>query len=317
MKTVTGKLVSTKPISLSNAAKYMSRFTSSENGASTAIAVYLHRTSEAFNGLVQFHKKLKGASHSSREEEEQVSQPLSVDAKIEQSAAVVGESQKRKKKKSGNKGENEESVGRGGDKVFGTIGEEIKQEPIEVEVDVKKEKKKKKRTKEVAEDIKVNDGETVDQSEHTGKKNGLQNGGGFDQIKTETFEDGSMNGAEGGGVGLQKRDKKKKKDRKEKEVEERFGNSMNKGNEADGDNISKQLKVEVKEEIDRVVEGSVELSDNKKKKKKKMKAEDEEVGRSFGGDEGKKRKSREVDGEETIDSAEQSGKKKKKKRRIE
>ncbi|CAI9105247.1 OLC1v1004131C1 [Oldenlandia corymbosa var. corymbosa] len=142
------------------------------------------------------------------------------------------------KKKSGNKGENEESVGRGGDIVFGTIGEEIKQEPIELKVDVKKEKKK----------------------------------------KTETFEDGNVNGAEGEGVGLQKGDKKKKKDRKEKEVEERFGNLVNKGSEADGDNNSKQLNVEVKEEIDRVAEGSVELSDNKKKKKKKMKAEEKQGG---------------------------------------
>ncbi|KAK9727296.1 hypothetical protein RND81_05G272000 [Saponaria officinalis] len=59
MKTVSGKVVSCQQISLSRAAKYISRFTTSDNEASPAFAAYLRRTSAAFNHLVQLHKEYK------------------------------------------------------------------------------------------------------------------------------------------------------------------------------------------------------------------------------------------------------------------
>ncbi|KAJ7959246.1 Protein BPS1, chloroplastic [Quillaja saponaria] len=63
MKTISGKSISSKPISLSKAAKILSKFVSAENGASQAINAYLQRSSASFNELNQLHKELR-APHS-------------------------------------------------------------------------------------------------------------------------------------------------------------------------------------------------------------------------------------------------------------
>ncbi|KAL1353451.1 hypothetical protein HN51_017400 [Arachis hypogaea] len=63
MKTISGYCVSSKDISLSKAAKILSKFVSAENGASHAINAYLHRASAAFSELKQLHKEVK-SSHS-------------------------------------------------------------------------------------------------------------------------------------------------------------------------------------------------------------------------------------------------------------
>ena len=59
MKKICGKPVSEKPISLSKAAKILSKFISAENGASHVINAYLHRASSSFSELNQLHKELK------------------------------------------------------------------------------------------------------------------------------------------------------------------------------------------------------------------------------------------------------------------
>lgn len=59
MKTISGRCVSVKDISLSKAAKILSNFVSADNGASHVINAYLHRASEAFNELNQLHKELE------------------------------------------------------------------------------------------------------------------------------------------------------------------------------------------------------------------------------------------------------------------
>ncbi|KAI5666174.1 hypothetical protein M9H77_16027 [Catharanthus roseus] len=59
MKTISGRLISSKTISLSRAARNLSGFVGHENGASDAVSLYLKRTAEAFNRLVSFHKELK------------------------------------------------------------------------------------------------------------------------------------------------------------------------------------------------------------------------------------------------------------------
>lgn len=61
MKTVSGKIVSTKPVILSKAATILSNFVTIENGASQSVSTYLRRASVAFNELVYFkkHHKLK------------------------------------------------------------------------------------------------------------------------------------------------------------------------------------------------------------------------------------------------------------------
>ncbi|XP_057718425.1 uncharacterized protein LOC130932968 [Arachis stenosperma] len=63
MKTISGYCVSSKDISLSKAAKILSKFVSADNGASHAINAYLHRASAAFGELKQLHKEVK-SSHS-------------------------------------------------------------------------------------------------------------------------------------------------------------------------------------------------------------------------------------------------------------
>lgn len=59
---ISGRVVSRKAISLSRAAKLISRFAAVENGSSPAVSIYLHRTSDAFNHLAQFHSKTKNSS---------------------------------------------------------------------------------------------------------------------------------------------------------------------------------------------------------------------------------------------------------------
>ncbi|KAM7522272.1 hypothetical protein LguiA_012174 [Lonicera macranthoides] len=59
MKTVSGKVISNKPISLSKSSKILSNFISVENGASHSVSIYLKRASSSFTQLVQFHKQLK------------------------------------------------------------------------------------------------------------------------------------------------------------------------------------------------------------------------------------------------------------------
>ncbi|KAE9586234.1 hypothetical protein Lal_00000766 [Lupinus albus] len=59
MKTISGNCVSSKQISLSKAAKILSKFVSADNGASQVTSAYLHRASTAFNELKQLHKELK------------------------------------------------------------------------------------------------------------------------------------------------------------------------------------------------------------------------------------------------------------------
>ncbi|XP_022986894.1 cylicin-1-like [Cucurbita maxima] len=61
MKTVTGSIVSSKPISISKAASTLSSFLSVDNGASKAICAYLRRASASFNELKQLHKELKSS----------------------------------------------------------------------------------------------------------------------------------------------------------------------------------------------------------------------------------------------------------------
>lgn len=57
MKTVSGEIISTSPISLAKASsKVLSKFVTVDDGTSPAIGIYLRKASGAFNVLVQFHK---------------------------------------------------------------------------------------------------------------------------------------------------------------------------------------------------------------------------------------------------------------------
>ncbi|KAJ8440236.1 hypothetical protein Cgig2_024001 [Carnegiea gigantea] len=62
MKTVSGVVLSSKPVSLYRAARVLSKFVASDNGASPAFTAYLKRASASFDELVQLRKELKGSS---------------------------------------------------------------------------------------------------------------------------------------------------------------------------------------------------------------------------------------------------------------
>ncbi|KAF5768838.1 hypothetical protein HanXRQr2_Chr14g0641211 [Helianthus annuus] len=68
MKTVSGRIVSTKPLSLSKAAYVLSNFVSSDNGASQPVAAYLRRASAAFDELAYFKKHIKSKKYSSKDD---------------------------------------------------------------------------------------------------------------------------------------------------------------------------------------------------------------------------------------------------------
>ncbi|KAK6919598.1 hypothetical protein RJ641_015502 [Dillenia turbinata] len=93
MKTISGKVISSKPISPSRAAKTMSKFASSEKGASDAVSACLRRAADACNELVQLHKELK-ASKSRRSLSE-----LESESKTEDFANEVSVKEEKKKKK--------------------------------------------------------------------------------------------------------------------------------------------------------------------------------------------------------------------------
>ncbi|RAL47604.1 hypothetical protein DM860_011342 [Cuscuta australis] len=74
MKTISGRVVSTAPVSLADAAAIMADFSASDTGASDAISVYISRAADAFNHLVQFHIRLKSPINSEtvkKEDEEE------------------------------------------------------------------------------------------------------------------------------------------------------------------------------------------------------------------------------------------------------
>lgn len=94
---ISGRVVSRKAISLSRASKLISRFAAVENGSSPAVSIYLHRTSDAFNHLVQFHSKTKNSSTIVHTVED--SQLTSVDNTLDEKKKKM-KNKKRKRKKS-------------------------------------------------------------------------------------------------------------------------------------------------------------------------------------------------------------------------
>ncbi|KAL7119759.1 hypothetical protein ACP275_02G082100 [Erythranthe tilingii] len=59
MRKISGQLISSKPVTLSRAAKLISRFAAVENGSSATVSLYLKRTADAFNNSVQTKEEKK------------------------------------------------------------------------------------------------------------------------------------------------------------------------------------------------------------------------------------------------------------------
>ncbi|GMP89144.1 hypothetical protein CsSME_00040837 [Camellia sinensis var. sinensis] len=101
MKTISGNVTSTKPISLSKASKILSNFVTAETGASHAVSAYLKRASASFNELVQFHKELKASKSDRRLKNNVQDHPLKYEHNSEEEYEEdsVGKKHKKKKKK--------------------------------------------------------------------------------------------------------------------------------------------------------------------------------------------------------------------------
>ncbi|XP_010535557.1 PREDICTED: protein FAM133-like [Tarenaya hassleriana] len=208
MKTVTGRVISAEPISVAKAASILSRFASSEHGATQAVSAYLRRASAAFNELKCLHRDLKTSTLNKKK-------PRS-DATLERNRTHEsgepgrsGEVKKKHKKKENESGKVGEFVENGGE-IGGSESETVREgEPGHERVQVsqgpsqdgeseRKEGKKKKKKKNREHDENVGDGEvtTKVKSEDNHRKE--------EKNKKKRKSDGEMGSEE-------KKNKKKKK----------------------------------------------------------------------------------------------------------
>lgn len=199
MKTLSGKVISTKPVSLSDAAAILSDFASTETGASDAVSVYIRRAADAFNQLVQFHNDMRPSNSGSKRlpvkveqfpEEKYRKNDKIRDLDVKNEALVktephsVATEENRKKKNYGaekvKKEKSEKGLNGGEEDRVGVSGsgkyrenkfEKVKTESTlknEPELDVvegdsmkKKDKKKKKKNKQLSEGNEGEEGETL------------------------------------------------------------------------------------------------------------------------------------------------------------
>lgn len=287
MKSVKGQVLSTTPISISKAAKILSKFVYADTSASQAVCAYLRRASASFNELNQLHKELK--SH--RKHKITKSKIVTEDGEPTQSFISNrsdGEESERKNHKKKKKKKKEEQRGWVGDTVENegeTVEDKvrIKIEESDLGVETGKSKHEKKRgevgiLKEVKSKVKIEEDGNVgieDDGRKEHKKSKGQNVGkvGFleeqkNRIKIE--KDGDM--------GMENVRKKHKKKR------ETSGYEVGEMKENGGGII---------------VEEEEEEEEGKKKKKKKRKSEEIEEGREMNLEEfqSKKKKKRKIEGE--------------------
>ncbi|KAK3206132.1 hypothetical protein Dsin_020178 [Dipteronia sinensis] len=211
MKTVTGRVLSTKPISLSKAASILSNFVSAETGASQAVCAYLRRTSISFHELSQFHKELKpnrnSKSKTAAADENPTRSATSSQRELSRGTwdDVGGESEKKKNKKKRSEIENLEGKGETGIEEDGNLG---------IENERKKKQKKHRKEKEIS------GGEIANWKEDGDV--GIENERKKHKKKKEKSKSGSEIGSfeeNGGGIGNEEGMKKKKK-RKSGEIED-------------------------------------------------------------------------------------------------
>ncbi|VVB16665.1 unnamed protein product [Arabis nemorensis] len=62
MKTVTGRIISAEPVSLTKAASLLINFASSDNGTSQDVSAYLQRVAAAFTELKSIHREILSSS---------------------------------------------------------------------------------------------------------------------------------------------------------------------------------------------------------------------------------------------------------------
>lgn len=281
MKSVKGEVLSTTPISITKAAKILSKFVYADTGASQAVCAYLRRASASFNELNQLHKELK--SHRKHKITKskivtEVGEPTQSFISNRSDGEESGRKNHKKKKK-----KKEEERGWVGDAVEnegGTVEDKvrIKIEESHLGVETGKSKREKKRgevgiLKEVMSKVKIEEDGNVgieDDDREKHKKSKGQNGvkiGYLEEQKTriKIEEDGDMR------VENVRKQHKKKRETSGYEVgemKENGGRIIVKEEEEEG-----KKKKRKSEEIEEGRETNLEEFQSKKKKKRKIEGE--------------------------------------------
>lgn len=243
MKTVTGKIVSSTPISVSKAAKIIANFAATDNGASQAVSAYLRRASASFNELKQLHREIQKPLKSGRKHKRSKSETTvegagesSLEPSVfnltrgtvelnQEASHGYGDSERSKHKNKKKKKEKYEVV---------DFGDGVGKIVIE---DGQSKRKKEKNECNFGED----EGKTViDHSEgkkHKKKEKGVK--------KIETFQENGVNNEKGEIRNDEEREgeKKKKKKRKSSEIEGIENNSSSEPRQ--------KKKKKIKNEVDK------------------------------------------------------------------
>ncbi|KAJ6758031.1 DNA TOPOISOMERASE 1-LIKE [Salix koriyanagi] len=152
MKTVTGKITKSTPVTIAKAASILSKFVSTDNGASQALNAYLRRATAAFDELARLHSK------SDRRKHKRDSAP---DQRVEASqSALVNDNEQRLKLEVKEEEETERSNEVKKEKIEVEVNEGKVVGKVENKVEKKLKKKKKKRKRNSGEvEVEVKEGE--------------------------------------------------------------------------------------------------------------------------------------------------------------
>jgi len=271
MKTVTGRVVSAEPISLSKAAKLLSGFASSDNGASQDVSAYLRRASAAFTELKSFHREIKSkeTKPSSDRETKSKETKQSSDARSERN--VIDEFDGGKIRYRNSEAVSVESIyGRERDmkksKDEDVVDEKVK-EKLEVKRRSEERKKEKKSKKNKDEDVvdekvkeKLEDEQRSAERKDKKKKKSKKNKDEDVVDEKEKLEDEQRS--------AERKEKKKKNNKDEDVVDEK---EKKKKRKSDEEIVSEERKSKKKRKSDEEM-GSEE---RKSKKKRKLKEIDE------------------------------------------
>ena len=205
MKTVTGKITDSTPVTIAKAASILSKFVSTDTGASQALNAYLRRATAAFDELARLHSKSDRRKHkrdSAQTQRVEASQSglvnnneqrLEMEVKEEGNAAE--EETERKKRRRKRKGDLEEETERSNEvkkektEFEENEGKVVGRVEIKVEEEMKRKKKKKKRKSgEVEVEVEV---EVKVKEEEREGKDGLKDEGQRKKKKRRKHEDGN------------------------------------------------------------------------------------------------------------------------------
>ncbi|KAI4375999.1 hypothetical protein MLD38_013801 [Melastoma candidum] len=230
MKTVSARIVSSKPISLSRAAKFLSNFVECDNGASRAISTYLRHSYDAFNELSEFHKKLKSSCSDRKSNRSYASSGIS-NFQIEHSSLSAQSSEGGKRKGKNRKDEADIGVNRsesvprnshGGDSENGFVENLANSVEDNSEAVTDNKKRKKKHAQKDRDDESAENGGNAREKDAEGVSKSLGEGVGDDSSEMSIEKKGmnkkkkEIKGGEEDDVGMRPNDAGKKEASEEK-----------------------------------------------------------------------------------------------------